>query len=154
MNQQVFDITTQDNADVNVQTQRGFSFLEVMIVLVLIGGIAGLASTFLFPQLNKGNIQTAGIQMKLTAGTLETYYLDNSTYPTTEQGLEALRGKPELGIIPKNWKGPYLKSDHPKDPWGNDYLYRSNGIGFQIVSLGADGIEGGEGVNEDIEYKQ
>ncbi len=134
--------------------QRGFSFLEIMIVLILIAGIVGLAGTYLLPKFSEGKIKTAEIQMKLTAGTLEAYYLDNSTYPTTEQGLASLRSKPEVGIVPKNWKGPYLKADHPKDPWGNDYLFQSDGISFRIVSLGADGVEGGEGINADIVYDQ
>ena len=136
------------------KAQRGFSFLEVMIVLILIAGIVGLASTYLLPKFSEGKIKTAQIQLKLTAGTLETYYLDNSTYPTTEQGLAALRSKPETGIVPNNWKGPYLKGEHPKDPWGNEYRYHSNGISFQIASLGADGTEGGDGINADIVYKQ
>ncbi len=141
------------NISIQSNPNAGFSFMEVMIVIVLMAGIAAVAVPTFIGKLNEANINTAKIQMKSTASALELYQLDTSTYPTTEQGLESLRQKPVVGIVPKRWKGPYMKAKLPKDPWGQDYVYRSTGSSFQIISLGADGEEGGEELNADIVYE-
>ena len=133
---------------------QGFSFLEVMIVITLLLGVAAVAGPMMINQMNEANIKTAKIQMRLTGNALDDYRRHNFTYPTTEQGLAALRTKPDVGIIPKNWNGPYLRSDHPKDPWGNEYTYRSDGKTFEMISLGTDSQEGGTEEDEDIVYKQ
>ena len=134
--------------------QQGFSFMEIMIVIILMAGIAAIAVPAFFGKLDEANIKTATIQMRSLGSALDFYHLDNSVYPSTEQGLEALISKPEVGKVPKNWKGPYLNSGIPNDPWNNDYAYRSAGSSFQIISFGADGEEDGEDVNADIIFKK
>jgi len=133
---------------------QGFSFLEVMIVITLLLGIAAVAGPMMINQMNEANVKTARIQMRLTGNALDDYRRHNFTYPTTEQGLQALRTKPDVGIIPKNWNGPYMRADHPKDPWGNDYIYRSDGKTFEMISLATDSQEGGTEEDEDIIFKQ
>ena len=84
---------------------------------------------------------------------LHAYFIENDTYPTTEQGLQALWEKPVLSPLPANWNGPYLLNKVPKDPWGYEYSYAAPGVGglaFGIRSYGADGAQGGEGRNQDI----
>lgn len=131
---------------------NGFSFIEIMIVIVIMAGIVAIVGPTLFSRLDQAKIDQAKIQMKSLVSALDLYHLDNSTYPTTEQGLEALVSKPELGVVPQNWRGPYLRSSKvPKDPWNNDYFYQSDGDQIIIKSLGADGEEGGEGINSDIQ---
>jgi len=134
---------------------EGFTLLELMIVVVILGILA----TFLVPKImqkpDEARIVKAKSDIKAIELALKMYKLDNGTYPTTEQGLKALIKKPELPPIPANWKqGGYLDAtDVPKDPWGNAYIYRSpgdNGRDYEIISLGADGKEGGNGVNADI----
>ncbi len=134
---------------------EGFTLLELMIVVVILGILA----TFLVPKImqkpDEARIVKAKSDIKAIELALKMYKLDNGTYPTTEQGLKALVKKPELPPIPANWKqGGYLDAtDVPKDPWGNAYIYRSpgdNGRDYEIISLGADGKEGGSGVNADI----
>jgi len=152
------DVIPMDPSELQNEDQQanhqGFTFLEVMIVITLLLGIAAIAGPMMINQLNEANIKTANIQMRLTGNALDNYRRHNFTYPTTEQGLKALREKPEVGVVPKNWSGPYLKTDHPKDPWGNDYIYRSDGKTLEIISLGSDGQEGGEDVDADIVFKQ
>ena len=89
--------------------------------------------------------------MKNFQGALDLYHLHNSTYPTTEQGLSSLITKPQVGNLPRNWQGPYLRSSKlPEDPWGFEYYYESDGTMITMKSYGADGEEGGEGVNADV----
>jgi len=134
---------------------RGFSFIEIMIVIVIMAGIIAIVGPTLFSKLDEAKIDQAKIQMKSLTAALDLYHLDNSVYPSTEQGLEALMNKPEIGIVPPNWKGPYLRgSQVPKDPWGFDYSYQSEGKSLVIKSLGADGEEGGEDINADIVLDQ
>lgn len=140
--------------EIPAKRQQGFSFMEIMIVIILMAGIAAIAVPAFFGKLDEANIKTATIQMKSLGSALDFYHLDNSVYPSTEQGLEALASKPEVGKVPKNWKGPYLNSDIPNDPWNNNYAYRSEGSSFQIISFGADGEEGGEDVNADIIFEK
>lgn len=130
--------------------QSGFTLLEIMIVLVIISVIAGLVVPNLMSRPDEARITVAQTDMKSIAGALELYRLDNSRYPTTEQGLAALVEKPTSPPTPMRWNPEgYLKS-LPKDPWGSPYQYALPGKNFEIFSLGADGKKGGEGFDKDI----
>lgn len=142
--------TTKENIEVQKQ-QKGFSFIEMMIVVAIMAGLIAIVGPMLFGKLDEAKIDQAKIQMKSLVSALDLYRLDTSGYPTTDQGLDALLKKPEVGIVPENWRGPYLKSSKvPKDPWNNDYSYVSNGTSINMLSYGADREEGGEGINSDI----
>lgn len=129
---------------------QGFSLIELMVVIVILAAIAGLVA----PQLLGRGEQAKRDLVKSDIQTIETaldlYRLDNFTYPSTDQGLEALLGQPSGSPEAKNWKGPYLKKA-ARDPWGNEYAYLNDGSGgYEIISYGADGREGGEDNNADI----
>lgn len=129
---------------------RGFTLVELLVVLAILGLLAGLVGPQVMKFLGSSKSKTAALQISDLAATLDLYRLELGRYPTTAEGLDALVKDP--GNLP-NWNGPYLKkSQVPKDPWGNDYSYRSPGQHgpFDIISLGADGQEGGEGENQDI----
>jgi general secretion pathway protein G len=131
--------------------QQGFSFIEIMIVIVIMAGMIAIVGPMLFGKLDEAKVDQARIQMKSLVGALDLYHLDNSVYPSTDQGMEALLQQPSIGKIPKHWRGPYLRSTKiPKDPWENDYIYQSDGKNIVMKSLGADGEEGGEGIDADI----
>ncbi len=132
--------------------QAGVSFIEIMIVIVIMAGLAAIAGPALIGRGEKAKIDEAKIQMSNLKGALQMYRLDNSVYPSVDQGLEALMVKPEIGVTPKRWNGPYMESSQlPKDPWGNDYVYQYDGSSMKIISLGADGEAGGEDMAADIE---
>ena len=134
---------------------QGFSFIEIMIVIVIMAGIIAIVGPTLFSKLDEAKIDQAKIQMKSLSAALDLYHLDNSVFPSTDQGIEALISKPEIGIVPPHWKGPYLRGAKiPKDPWGFDYAYLSDGKSITIKSLGADGEEGGEDSNAVIIFEQ
>jgi len=142
--------TETENIEVE-KHQKGFSFIEMMIVVAIMAGLIAIVGPALFGKLDEAKIDQTRIQMKSLVSALDLYRLDNSNYPTTEQGLDALLKKPEVGNIPENWRGPYLKSSKvPKDPWSNDYSYLSDGTTLNMLSFGADRDEGGEGINADI----
>ncbi len=128
---------------------RGFTMIELLIVLVIIGLLAALVGPALFQRIAPAKQSAARAQIENFMTALDTYYIDTGHFPTSQQGLAALRTRPENE--PK-WNGPYLKKEIPKDPWGNAFQYRSPGRsgGYEIASLGADGKEGGEGDNQDI----
>lgn len=149
MNEQIIESGSEfENSD---KKDRGFSFIEIMIVIVIMAGMIAIVGPMLFSRLDEAKVDQARIQMKSLVGALDLYHLDNSTYPSTDQGLSALLVKPEVGKVPKNWRGPYLRSSSiPKDPWENDYIYQSDGKNIIMKSLGADGEEGGEGIDADI----
>lgn len=134
------------------QAQRGFTLLEVMVVLAIIGGIMALVATNIIGSAGDARVKTTQSQIKLIENALDLYKLDNYTYPTTEQGLEALVKKPSSSPEPKNYKsGGYLKGNNvPTDSWGNEFLYFLDKGQYEIVSLGADGQEGGEEEGADI----
>ncbi len=133
---------------------RGFTLIELMVVIVILGILAGL----IIPRIMGRPEEAKQLKAKMTIESLETalnlYKLDNGGYPDTEQGLQALIEKPETGNIPKNWReGGYIeKGKLPKDPWGNDFIYLSPGVHgpYDIISYGYDGVPGGEDKNKDI----
>ena len=129
--------------------QRGFTLLELLVVIVIIGLLASYVGPRYFSQLGKSETTTARAQMQAFARALDHYRLDVGRYPSTEQGLSALLTRP--GNEPK-WNGPYLQNAVPLDPWGKPYVYRSPGEKgeFEIVSYGKDGAAGGTGDNADI----
>lgn len=151
------ELRCQKNEKISLEEikNRGFSFIEIMIVIVIMAGIMAVVGPALFSKLDEAKIDQAKIQMKSITAALDLYHLDNSVYPSTEQGMEALVSKPEIGIVPAKWKGPYLRgSKVPKDPWGFEYSYQSDGKSVIIKSLGADGEEGGTDINADIVLEQ
>jgi general secretion pathway protein G len=130
--------------------QKGFTLIELLVVLVILGMLAGLVGPRLFSNVDKSKVKTAQTQVKMLRGSLQTYRLDVGTYPNTEQGLAAMMSAPS---DTKNWQGPYLEDELPKDPWGRDYQYKSpaNSLqGIALYSLGADGKPGGEGLDADV----
>tara|TARA_Y100001970_G_C14161149_1_gene818597 strand:+ start:412 stop:885 length:474 start_codon:yes stop_codon:yes gene_type:complete len=134
---------------------KGFSFIEVMVVIIIIGLLSSIVGVYLFDATEKAKVETTKTQMRVLETALDLYRLHNSKYPSSEQGLKALIEKPETGIIPKNWNGPYIRAGNlPFDGWGNKYNYISKGgKNFEIISLGADGIEGGTNLDADINSK-
>lgn len=134
--------------------RKGFTIIEILVVLVILGILATLLVPKFLDKPDEARVTKAKLDMKAVESALKIYKLENSFYPSTEQGLQALITIPDTEPIPKNYKkGGYLESNSLKDPWGNDYVYRSPGEDdrdFEIISLGADGKEGGEGFNADI----
>lgn len=127
--------------------QRGFTILEIVIVFILLAGIMSFVVPKIFQQMNKATSQQAKIEIEHLAGQIEMYKLEVGKYP---ENLAALVKAPP-GTEAK-WNGPYAKEEDLKDPWGNEFRYTVPGTGkpFDLVSLGADGKEGGEGENRDI----
>lgn len=131
----------------------GFTLLEMLVVLVIIGLVAGLVGPRLFAKVDSSKIQTAGVQIKLLRGAIESMRMDVGSYPTAEQGLTLLVTPPAEPNLRTRWKGPYLDEAVPMDPWGNPYQYQipgEEGRPFTIYSFGADGRAGGEGNDADI----
>lgn len=137
-----------------INNRRGFTLIELMVVIVILGILAGLIVPRIMGRPEQAKVLKARMQIESIGTALKLYKLDNGAYPTTEQGLQALVEAPSAGNIPKNWrKGGYLeKGKVPKDPWGNDFVYLSPGVhdDFDITSYGADGVSGGEDTNADI----
>jgi general secretion pathway protein G len=132
---------------------QGFTLLEMLVVLVIIGLLAGLVGPRLFANVDKAKVQTAGAQIKNLSGAIESMRLDISAYPSAEQGMRMLNVAPDEPTLKVKWKGPYLSEGVPADPWGNPYQYQvpgPNGLPFLVLSFGADGKAGGEGNDADI----
>jgi general secretion pathway protein G len=136
--------------------RKGFTLIELMVVIIILGVLAGLVLPRFMGRTEEAKRTKAKLQIENLESALKLYKLDNGTYPTTQQGLDALVKLPTVGTIPKSWReGGYLeKPQIPLDPWGRPYVYLSPGMknkDFDLKALGADGEEGGEGDNADVE---
>ena len=134
----------------NRKRQAGVTLIEMLVVLAIIGLFAALVGPRMFRRADEAKVTAAKAQMNSFSTALGAYKLDTSQFPSTAQGLNALRVKPE-GL--DQWNGPYLPKDIPPDPWGRPYLYKypgEHGDEPDIISYGADGQPGGDGINADI----
>ncbi|WP_127471110.1 type II secretion system major pseudopilin GspG [Thiomicrorhabdus aquaedulcis] len=127
--------------------QRGFTLIELMVVVVILAVLAGLVVPKLMERPDEARLVKVKQDISAISSALQLYKLDNYIYPSTDQGIEALVTLPEQEPVPKNWKA--LLDSVPLDPWGNPYLYLMPGEHgeFDLFSYGADGVEGGEGIN-------
>ena len=132
-----------------MQKKRGFTLLELLVVIVIIGLLAAYVAPRYFSQVGKSEIQVAKAQIESLDKALDQFRLDVRRYPSAEEGLEALVAKPASAA---NWSGPYLKKAVPADPWGRPYVYRVPGQkgDFDLFSYGRDGKAGGTGEDADI----
>uniref|UniRef100_UPI00405702E3 type II secretion system major pseudopilin GspG n=1 Tax=Candidatus Electronema sp. TaxID=2698783 RepID=UPI00405702E3 len=133
---------------------RGFTLIELMVVIVILGILAGMIVPRIMDRPEEARRTKAGVDIGAIAQALKLYKLDNGKYPSTEQGLMALVEPPSVGSLAKKWRdGGYLdKKSVPKDPWDNDYIYISPGLhgDFDLMSYGSDGEPGGEGEGADV----
>jgi len=131
----------------------GFTLIELLVVMIILAILAAVVIPRVIGRTEDARRAKARSDIAAFETALDAYKLDNGSYPTTEQGLQALVEPPNTDPVPKNWSGPYLKKGIPKDPWGNDYVYASPGehsTDFDIVSYGKDGQPGGEGEDADV----
>jgi general secretion pathway protein G len=133
---------------------NGFTLIEVLVVIVVLAVLATLVAPSVFQHVGTAKETAARSQIEMIGAALDAYRLDNGAYPTTEQGLEALRILPTMTPPPRNWRGPYLRKTIPMDPWGHAYVYASpgqvNSDGYDLMSHGSDGQVGGEREARDI----
>lgn len=132
---------------------QGFTLIEMLVVLVIIGMLAGLVGPKLFGRVDSSKVKTAEVQIKMLKGSLETFRLDVGRFPTQAEGLLVLNQSPSEERARAHWRGPYLDQDVPLDPWGAPYLYSlpgANNQAFALYSLGGDGKRGGEGIDADV----
>lgn len=131
------------------RTQRGFTLLELLVVLVVLGLLAGIVAPKYFAQLGRSEVKVAKAQIEGLGKALDLYRLEVGHYPSTEQGLQALVTVPSDET---RWTGPYLQKKLPQDPWGRNYTYRHPGENgeYDLLSMGKDGQPGGEGENAEV----
>jgi len=136
------------------KAQAGFTLIEIMVVIMILGLLATLVVQNLRGATDKAKRTKAMADIAGLKTALDRYYMDSGSYPTTDQGLQALVTPPSSGRVPQNYEqGGYI-ARLPLDPWGNPYFYQSDGNGYVLKSFGADGVEGGEGKNADIDASQ
>ncbi|MCI5223399.1 MAG: type II secretion system protein GspG [Candidatus Electrothrix sp. AR4] len=133
---------------------RGFTLIELMVVIVILGILAGMVVPRIMDRPEEARRTKAEVDMGIIGQSLKLYKLDNGKYPSSDQGLQALVEPPSTGLLAKNWReGGYLdKSTVPRDPWENEYIYISPGLhgDFDLISYGPDNEPGGEGMDQDI----
>jgi general secretion pathway protein G len=134
-----------------MKNARGFTLLELLVVVAIIGLLVAYVGPRYVSQIGKSETAAARAQIEALAKALDTFRLDTGHYPSAAQGLAALRDRP-AGLL--KWNGPYLQKDVPADPWGKPYVYRMPGAknDFELLSYGRDGAPGGSGENTDITY--
>lgn len=136
------------------QFRRGFTLLEMMVVLAIIGTLAMLVGPSILRNVSTANVTAARTQIETFAVALDAFRLDTGRYPTTEEGLAILRVQPLTGTGLAGWRGPYLRKPPPLDPWGRPYNYLAPGVhnpeSYDLTSLGRDGAPGGEGEDADL----
>jgi general secretion pathway protein G len=128
----------------------GFTLIELLVVIIVLGLLAGLVGPRIVGHVSEAKSATARTQIDLLGVALDSYRLDNGSYPSTEQGLTALRERPTREPVPSNWRGPYLRKAVPLDPWGRPYIYRVQSSEFELQTLGRDGRPGGDGEDKDL----
>ena len=136
--------------------QRGFTLIEIMVVVVIISVLIGLIAPNILGRVDEARVTAARADLATLGQALDLYRIDNGQYPTTEQGLQALIARPTSAPEPRNWNsaGYMKKKELPRDPWENEYQYlRYEDGSFDLMSFGADGREGGEGHDADIFHK-
>ena len=136
------------------RARHGFTLIELLVTIAIIATLAAIVAPALFGNVGEARRNSARSQIQILALALDAYRLDNDAFPTTDQGLEALRTMPVSGEPPTNWKGPYLRQLVPIDPWGRPYVYAAPGLvnpnSYDLYTLGKDGKPGGEGEDADI----
>ncbi|MBY0510768.1 MAG: type II secretion system major pseudopilin GspG [Rhodospirillaceae bacterium] len=133
--------------------ESGFTLLEMLVVLVIIGLLAGLVGPQLLSRVDTSKVSAANTQARMLKTSLETMRLDTGRFPTKEEGLASLNNPPKDERLARRWHGPYLAEDVPLDPWGNPYQYApESDTTIVLYSLGADGKPGGEGTNADVGF--
>ena len=132
------------------KTMSGFTLIEILIVVVILGILGAVVVPNILSRPDTARVQAAQTDLRALSQTLEIYRLDNFQYPSSEQGLESLVDRPSGVPEPKNWNPEGYLKKLPTDPWGSPYLYEKTGSSYSLISLGADGQEGGEGFDADI----
>ena len=136
------------------RSPRGFTLIELLVTIAIIATLAAIIAPSLFSNVGDAKVNAAKSQIQILALALDAYRVDNDEFPSSEQGLQALRALPATGDALPNWRGPYLRQVIPVDPWGRPYVYVSPGIsnpnGYDLYTLGKDGQPGGTGENADI----
>jgi general secretion pathway protein G len=137
----------------NKSLQQGFTLIELLVVLVILGLLAGLVAPKFFGKAETAKVKTTQTQLTMLKAALQTYKLDMGEYPSTQEGLQVLNTRPDSAKAKQNWQGPYLNGKLPVDGWGGAYQYRREVHGDEdvtLMSLGADGKPGGEGMDADL----
>ena len=132
------------------KTMSGFTLIEILIVVVILGILGAVVVPNILSRPDTARVQAAQTDLRALSQTLEIYRLDNFQYPSSEQGLESLIDRPSGFPEPKNWNPEGYLKKLPTDPWGSPYLYEKAGSSYSLISLGADGQEGGQGFDADI----
>lgn len=132
------------------RSQQGFTLIEILVVVVIIGILGAVIVPNLLSRPDQARITAAQTDLRVLSGALDMYRLDNFQYPSTDQGLEALVSRPSGFPEAKNWNPDGYIKDLPTDPWNSPYVYERNGSDYSLFSYGADGLEGGEGVDADV----